>query len=114
VPARRVLLQHPNLLNDDAVRRLKAQWDNLHSGVDNWAKTAILEEGMTATQMQLGAEEMQYIQSRQLNREECCAAYDVPPPWCTFWSGRRSRTSLSRCGRCTGTRWRPGFHCSSL
>jgi HK97 family phage portal protein len=75
-----MLLQHPNLLNDDAVRRLKAQWDNLHTGVDNWAKTAILEEGMTATQMQLGAEEMQYIQSRQLNREEACAAYDVPPP----------------------------------
>jgi hypothetical protein len=30
--------------------------------------------------VQLSAEEMQYIQSRKLNREEVCAAYDVPPP----------------------------------
>jgi HK97 family phage portal protein len=73
-------LSHPGRLSDDAMRRLKGQWDSMHAGVDNWAKTAVLEEGMTPHQMQLSAEEMQYVTSRQLNREECCAAYDVPPP----------------------------------
>jgi phage portal protein BeeE len=30
--------------------------------------------------MTLTAEEAQYIETRKLNREEVCAAYDVPPP----------------------------------
>ena len=35
---------------------------------------------MTPHILQLNAEEMQYIQGRKLNREECCAVWDVPPP----------------------------------
>jgi HK97 family phage portal protein len=75
-----VALVHPSTLNENAIKRLKASWDDMHSGVDNWAKTAILEEGMEPKVLQLSAEEMQYIESRKLNREECCAAYDMPPP----------------------------------
>lgn len=73
-------LTHPSRLSPDALTRLKEQWDSIHSGVDNWGKTAVLEEGMTPHFMPLNAEEMQYIESRRLNREEVCAAYDVPPP----------------------------------
>src|SRR6185312_12530030 len=75
-----VALTHPGKLSDTALNRLSAQWDAKHAGVDNWGKTAVLEEGMVPHIMQLNAEEMQYISARQLNREECCAAYDVPPP----------------------------------
>jgi HK97 family phage portal protein len=73
-------LTTPNKLSDTAYNRLVATWDNKHSGVDNWAKTAILEEGLVPKPISLTAEEMQYISSRQLNREEVCAAYDTPPP----------------------------------
>lgn len=69
----------PNKLSDVAYKRLKAQWSSEHSGVDSWAKTAILEEGLTPHPISLSAEELQYIASRQLNREEACAAYDMPP-----------------------------------
>jgi HK97 family phage portal protein len=75
-----VALTTPNKLSDTAYNRLVATWDNKHSGVDNWAKTAILEEGLVPKPLSLSAEEMQYIASRQLNREEVCAAYDMPPP----------------------------------
>lgn len=75
-----VALTTPNKLSDAAYQRLVATWDNKHAGVDNWAKTAILEEGLTPKAISLSAEEMQYIASRQLNREEVCAAYDTPPP----------------------------------
>lgn len=75
-----VALSHPGTLSADALNRLKAQWDANHSGVDNWAKTAILEEGMTPHIIPLSATEMQWIDSRKLNREEACGIYDVPPP----------------------------------
>lgn len=72
-------LTTPGKLSDVAYARLQATWDARNSGVDNWAKTAILEEGLTPNPISLNAEELQYIASRQLNREEVCAAYDMPP-----------------------------------
>jgi len=72
-------LTTPNKLSDSAYNRLQATWDAKHAGVDSWAKTAILEEGLTPAPISLSAEELQYIASRQLNREEVCAAYDMPP-----------------------------------
>lgn len=73
-------LTHPSLLSPEAADRLKASWDSKHSGMSNWGKTAILEEGMTPHVFPLNAEEMQYIESRKINREEACGIYDVPPP----------------------------------
>lgn len=72
-------LVSPNKLSDNAYNRLVAQWDSKHTGVDQWAKTAILEEGLTPKPISLSAEELQYIASRHLNREEVCAGYDMPP-----------------------------------
>lgn len=72
-------LTAPGKLSDPAYNRLQATWDAKHAGVDAWAKTAILEEGLTPHPISLSAEELQYIASRQLNREEVCAAYDMPP-----------------------------------
>jgi HK97 family phage portal protein len=75
-----VTLQHPGTLSEPAMTRLSAQWKDIHGGVDNWGKALILEEAMTANVVALNIEELQYIEARKLNREEVCAAYDVPPP----------------------------------
>lgn len=75
-----VALRHPGELSAAAQARLRATWEAQHAGADLMGGTAILEEGMEAQVISLSAEEMQYIQSRKLNREEVCAAYDVPPP----------------------------------
>jgi HK97 family phage portal protein len=75
-----VLLSTAGTISEPAAQRLKADWDRIHRGVENWSKTAILEEGLTPHIVQLNAEEMQYVESRRLNREEACAIYDVPPP----------------------------------
>ncbi|MGH3424801.1 MAG: phage portal protein, partial [Nocardioidaceae bacterium] len=42
-----VVLQHPATIGDAPQRRIKESWERLHSGVQNWGKAAILEEGMT-------------------------------------------------------------------
>lgn len=76
-----VWLEHPTRFASTAVvDRLRSQWNDIHSGVDNWAKAAILEEGMKANVIPLNVEELQYIEARKLNREEVCAAYDMAPP----------------------------------
>lgn len=75
-----VSLEHPGTLTDGAVARLAQQWKDIHAGVDNWGKALILEEAMKANVFSLNIEELQYIESRKMNREEVCAAYDVPPP----------------------------------
>jgi phage portal protein BeeE len=73
-------LTHPGQLSAPAQARLKAQYDSIAAGADNTGATVVLEEGMQPAKLSLTAEEAQYIETRKLNREEVCAAYDVPPP----------------------------------
>jgi HK97 family phage portal protein len=75
-----VVLNHPGKLSQDAATRLADSWASIHGGAHNFAKTAVLEEGMSAQVISLNAEDLQYVETRKLNREEVCAAYDVPPP----------------------------------
>lgn len=73
-------LKHPKSLSEPAQRRLKAQVDSISAGSDKTGVTLLLEEGLEAETLTLSAEEAQYIETRKLNREEVCAAYDIPPP----------------------------------
>jgi HK97 family phage portal protein len=75
-----IVLQSDNALSDKAIARLSAQTAAAIAGADNTGKTFVLEEGLKANIIQLNSEEMQYIESRKLGREEVCAGYDVPPP----------------------------------
>lgn len=75
-----VLLQHPGNISEPAAKRLASSWGRLQSGVDNWGKAAVLEEGMQASIMQLTAEQMEMSESRKLSRGEVCGVYDIPPP----------------------------------
>lgn len=74
------VLEHPRTLSSGATERIATSWASAMNGVDNWAKTAVLEEGLTYRPLPLNVEELQYIEGRKLNREEACAVYDVPPP----------------------------------
>ncbi len=65
--------------NPAALDRLKADWEAMHRGVDNFSRTAILEEGLTPHILSQSAEEAQYESCRRLNREEVCSSYDMPP-----------------------------------
>lgn len=75
-----LMITAPNGLSDKAYDRLKAAVDKVHAGADNSGGTLVLEEGAEPKPVQLSAEEMQYIETRKLNREEVCGAYDIPPP----------------------------------
>lgn len=74
------VLRHPKNISAGAMGRLRDQFEAQHEGAENAGSTLLLEEGMDAQQMSLSAEEAQYIETRKLNREEVCAAFDMPPP----------------------------------
>jgi HK97 family phage portal protein len=73
-------LVHPGNLSQPAQDRLKLQFDSIAAGADKTGSTVVFEEGMKPEKLDLTAEEAQYIETRKLNREEVCGAYDVPPP----------------------------------
>jgi HK97 family phage portal protein len=73
-------LAHPGTLSKPAMDRLSQQWAEMHGGVDNFGKFAILEEGMEPKVLSLTAEDAQYIETRKLNQIEVCAVYDMAPP----------------------------------
>lgn len=75
-----VFLQHPGELSEAAHNRIKKGIEASHAGVDSFGKAAVLEEGMTASIVQLSAEDMQYVEARKLNLQEACMVFDVPPP----------------------------------
>ena len=75
-----LFLKHPKNLSEAAQQRLRAQVDSMHAGAGRTGSTMILEEGLEPHPATLTAEEAQYIETRKLNREEVCAAFDVPPP----------------------------------
>ena len=59
--------------------RLQTAMKSLHGGADNAGGTLVLEDALKAESLQLNSEELQYIESRKLNREEVCTAVDLPP-----------------------------------
>lgn len=75
-----MVLSTEKKLGSEGKARLAQAFQAKHGGAGNAGGTVVLEDGITATQMQLSAEEMQYIESRKLNREEVCAVYDIAPP----------------------------------
>lgn len=74
-----MVLSTDKVLGKDGRDRVRDSFNSSHAGSSNAGSVAVFEDGLTATPIQLNAEEMQYIESRHLNREEVCAVYDIPP-----------------------------------
>jgi HK97 family phage portal protein len=72
------VLSTPKRLGEKGYQHLE-QAVQAVGGVDGAGGVMILEDDVTATRMQLDAEEMQYIETRKLNRSECFEVYDVNP-----------------------------------
>jgi HK97 family phage portal protein len=66
-------------LNPTAKQQLREQLNAMYSGAENAGKAIVLENGSKIEKWQLSSEEMQYIESRKINREEVCARYDLSP-----------------------------------
>lgn len=60
--------------------RFREMWRGFTSGGGAEGGTPILEDGMEYVPVGFNPEQAQYIEARKLTREECAAAYFIPPP----------------------------------
>ena len=72
------VLEHPGKLSKDSYERIKASFDEAHSG-ENAHKTALLEEGMKFSRISLSANDSQFLDTRKYQRSEIAAIFRVPP-----------------------------------
>lgn len=75
-----VVLKHPGKIKDrQMVDSLRGQWEEMHSGLDNAHRVAILEEGMSVEKVGLSPEDSQFLETRQFQITEIARMTDVPP-----------------------------------
>ncbi|MFW6060923.1 MAG: phage portal protein, partial [Phycisphaeraceae bacterium] len=73
------VLSTEQALQQEAIERLRDQFERLYAGVENSHKTVVLEQGMQWTKVGMTAEEGQFIESRKFSRSEIAMFFGVPP-----------------------------------
>lgn len=68
----------PGTLTDEQRERIKTQWDNNHKGTDNAFRYALLEGGVEFKEAGLSQRDMDFLESRNYNRDEIFTIYKVP------------------------------------
>lgn len=74
-----MVMTTPKKLGTEGRANLRKGFQATAGGAENAGGLMILEDEVTATKMQLDSEEMQYIDTRKLNRGEVCMVYDMDP-----------------------------------
>lgn len=72
------VLEHPGKLSKEAVEKLRNSWNQMHQGLSNQHRIAILEEGMSYKQIGIPPEDAQFLQTRKFQIEEIARIYRVP------------------------------------
>lgn len=73
------VLQHPGVLDDEVHKRVKKSWNDVHAGLDNSHRVAILEEGMTFKEVGIPPEDAQFLETRKFQVTDVARIYRVPP-----------------------------------
>lgn len=66
-------------LSKEAAERLRKDWKDKQSGVVNSGATAVLEQGLKWQALGMTAQDAEFIASRNLQVEEICRIFRVPP-----------------------------------
>lgn len=66
-------------LSDEAFERLRNDLDDKYSGAGNSGRPLLLESGLKWAQMQMSAEDSQFMESRAFQRGEICIFFGIPP-----------------------------------
>jgi HK97 family phage portal protein len=73
------VLSHPGRIGTETMQAIAQSWRDVHSGVQNAHKIAVLEEGMKYEKIALTNEDAQFLQTRQFQVIDICRLYRVPP-----------------------------------
>lgn len=73
------VISHPGKLSKEAGDRVANSWREVHAGVQNAHKVAILEEGMSFEKIAMTNEDSQFLETRRFQVVDICRLYGVPP-----------------------------------
>lgn len=73
-----IVLKHPGELGVEGHENLRREWNEMHSGLENSHKVAILEEGMSIDKLGIPPEDAQFLETRRFQVEEIARIYRVP------------------------------------
>jgi HK97 family phage portal protein len=73
------VLEVPGRLSEDARKNLKESFAELHQGLSNAHRLAVLEEGMKWAATGNTPEEAQFLETRRFQTVEVCRWFNVPP-----------------------------------
>jgi HK97 family phage portal protein len=65
-------------LSESTALRLRTQWEQLRSGIQNAGRTAILEEGLKWNAMQLNSVDLEFIAQREFSIGDVARWFDMP------------------------------------
>lgn len=74
-----MVLESKKPLTRPTADRLKKQFDDLKGGLQNTGETVVLEDGITAKEMQLKGTDIAFIEQRKFSVEDVCRFWRVPP-----------------------------------
>lgn len=72
------VLTHPSVLSKEAKDNLRTSWEAMHTGLGNANRVAVLEQGLTWTQIGIPPEDAQFLETRKFQVEEIARIYRVP------------------------------------
>ncbi|MFJ5059032.1 phage portal protein [Streptomyces nigra] len=73
------VLSHPDVVSDEARKRMRADWENYHRGINRAGLMAILEEGVTWTSVGLPNDANQFLETRKLQVTDMSRWLRLPP-----------------------------------
>ncbi len=101
---------HPSTLSDKAYARLRASMRDQTGGIEKAGNFLILEEGMKWQQVGLDMEDLQFLETRKMNKREICSLFRVPPHMIGDLEGGASYASVDEMGEdFVGYTLRPWF-----
>ena len=66
-------------LSEEELKRLRAQFEEIYSGVDKAHRVMILGSDLQWQSLGVAPKDADFLQQRRLSREEICAVFGVPP-----------------------------------
>lgn len=73
------VLESDQTLSQQAIDKLRRQWQEAYSGLSNAFKTVILESGMKWKQVGMNTDDAQFLETRQFQVAEIARIFRVPP-----------------------------------
>jgi HK97 family phage portal protein len=73
------IIEHPTELGEQGIKNLRESWEQVHRGVDQSNRIAILEEGASYKTVGLSPEDSQFLQTRQFQVIEIARWFNIPP-----------------------------------